>query len=136
MKSTEQILEFLAEQIGHIYFRPLMYGGSAEGVDLLLFHYQHLWALIIEQEQKLDEFRFKIYKELDCGAMGFSTFYKRNHPEAPEHEAVFYVVDQWKKISDGIGIPIPYEKIKNELKNMLTSSNPNKILNAKLFNLL
>jgi hypothetical protein len=65
MKTTEQILEFLVEQIGHIYFRPLMYGGSAESVDLLLSHHQHLWALIVEHEKEFSNLIVKCHDIVD-----------------------------------------------------------------------
>ena len=40
MKSSEAMVEYLAEQIGVLYYHnPLMYGGSPNGVETLLWAY-------------------------------------------------------------------------------------------------
>ena len=133
MKSTKQTLEYIAEEIGHVYFRPLMYGGDAEGVDLLLYNYHKLWAVITDREKEFTNLSGELHKEQDCGAANFSTAYKIKKPGADEQETAFYVVDQWQKASNSLGIPIPYEKLRSLLGKLLKYGNTNKILNEKLF---
>ena len=133
MKSSEQILEYLAEEIGRIYFRPLMYGGSAAGVDLLLSNYHELWVFITEQVEEYNMLCKINYKRENCGSAGFATAHRIENPHLEEHEIAFYVVDQWEKISKSMDIPVPYEKIKSILADLLKSGNTNHMLNEKLF---
>jgi len=133
MKSSEHILEYLAEEIGHVYFRPLMSGGSAAGVDLLLSNYHQLWAFITEQVEEFGIVSMKLHKRENCGAASFAKAYKIKKPHSEEYEIAFYVVDQWQKISNSMDIPVPYEKIKLLLIDVLKFGNTNHMLNEKLF---
>ncbi len=98
MKTTDQVIEFITSRIGHIYARPLMYGGTAEGVDNILHLYHELWADIVERKENYDNIRQQIYKEQECGSAGFARRYQSNHSNTPETETAIYVVEQWKKI--------------------------------------
>ena len=108
-----------------------MYGGTASGVDLILRNYHELWSDINERHDEFHDVTLKILSEEDCGSMDFSTRYKNEYPESSEIEAAFYVVDQWIKISELLGVPVPYEKIKEMFKDFV-SGNKNRMLNTKL----
>lgn len=116
MKTTEQVIDFLTSKIGHVYARPLMYGGTAEGVDNILHVYHELWADIMERRDDYDSIRYRVYSEQECGSAGFATRYQLNHSISTQTEIAKYVVDQWKKVSELLGVPIPYAKIAIELK--------------------
>jgi hypothetical protein len=128
MKSTDQIVDFIVERIGHIYFRPLMYGGSASGVDTILHYYHELWSIIFDEYDNYQSIRNSIEAKLGCGSANFSTKYKMEHSNATEKEVAFFAVDQWMLISEKLGILVPYEKIKKELKKASKSLNINKKL--------
>ncbi len=104
MKSTDQVIEFITSRIRHIYARPLMYGGSAKGVDNILHLYHELWADIVERKEDYENIRQHIYKEQECGSAGFASRYQLNHSNSSETETVKYVVEQWKKISERLGM--------------------------------
>ena len=126
MKSTDEIVAFIVERIGHIYFRPLMYGGSASGVDTILHYYHELWSKIFDKYHQYQSIRNSIEEKLGCGSANFSTKYKMEHSNATENEVAFFSVDQWMLISDKLGVPVPYESIKKELGNVSNSPNINK----------
>lgn len=115
MKSANQIVE----RIGHIYFRPLMYGGSSSGVDTILHYYHELWSIIFDQYENYRSIRDTIEEELSCGSANFSTKYKMDHSTATENEVAFFAVDQWMLISKKLKIPVPYDKLKKNLKAQL-----------------
>jgi len=87
-----------------------MYGGTAEGVDLILHYYHELWAEIKDEQQKHETVLRKILKEQECGAATFSTRYRLNYPNYSESEIASYAVTQWKKISKRFGVPVMNEK--------------------------
>ncbi len=113
MKDSQEIEAILALKIGYMYYhRPLMYGGTADGVDLLLHTYHEIWS---EIEGRHDEFRntwWRVLEEEECGSANFSTRYRMNHPEASDEEIVSYAVDQWRKVSTRLGVPIPHQQLR------------------------
>ena len=116
MKSVEEVIEFVAKRIGHIYHRALMYGGTPGGVDLILHYCHELWAEIVERQQEYWDTSMRVHEEQDCGAFDFSGRFRKVHPEATDEETVGYVVRQWRKISDQLGVPIPYDEIIQDLE--------------------
>ena len=115
MKATDQIVAELAYRIGLIYYhRPLMYGGTPAGVELLLWTLHSLWAFAVEREEEFDvEWRAELERE-DCGAFDFSYRYSLNHPQASEDEIVAYTVKHWAIVSDRLNVPIPHARLKAE----------------------
>jgi hypothetical protein len=57
-----------------------------------------------------------VARHQECGAASFAHRYWLNHPDSSEQECVEYVVDQWRKISKLIGLPVPYSKIRSEFE--------------------
>ena len=113
MKSFEQIAESIALRIGHIYFRPLMYGLNAGEVGMALDLYHSFWAQLLDKERELSEAVRAVANEQECGAASFAHRHRLNHPESSEQERVEYVVEQWRKISKLVGLPVPYSKIRS-----------------------
>ena len=111
MKSSQEIVSFIASRIGHIYFRPLMYGGTAFGVNLLLYQCHEFWAESMECRSRFSEIFQHVNDEEDCGSAGFAFHYLRMNPNSSEEEQITYIVQQWKKVSERLGIPIPYHEI-------------------------
>lgn len=106
MKSMEEIFDILALRLGDLFQRPLMHGGSPEGVELLLHNYHSLWAEIVDRGDEFLQTWHAVTAEQDCGAASFSTHYVRSHPHASEQEVVSYVLEQWHDIGLRLTIPI------------------------------
>lgn len=106
MKTPERIIEVILLRIGSVYHgnRSLMYGGTPEGVDLLLHTYHVIWAEIVERCDDLATIGRAIYEEEDCGTMGFPRQYRTSHPNASDQEVAGYVVEQWRTISERLGM--------------------------------
>jgi hypothetical protein len=95
---------------------PLMYGGTAEGVDLLLRAHHELWSEIVERQEEFQKVLREVHEEEDCQAAGFPTRYLWDHPSANQNEIAAYVTLQWRKVSDQLGVPIPHEKLQREFE--------------------
>jgi hypothetical protein len=117
MKNADQIANFIIERIGHIYFRPLMYGGTPEGVELILENYHDLWAEIYDQQENYREIMIQAHERQTGGSMGFSWRYSQKHPEASAEEIANHIVSQWRKISKQLGLPIPYKRIREAFQH-------------------
>ena len=128
MKSNKEIIEFIEERIGHIYFRPLMFGGSASGVDLILHYYHELWAEIFDKVSIYHSIRDKAFEDLNCNAANFSAKFLMDNPTATDRDASWFTVDQWMLISSKLGLSVPYEKIRKILSGHSDSQNINQKL--------
>lgn len=118
MKSSEQISDFITDRIAAIYERPLPFGGTPDGVELVLHYYHELWVEIHEKKDEYTSVRRKIYAEQDCGSMSFAFRHKRLNQGATTDQIAAYVVGQWQRISQEFGIPIsrqPAETIKEQI---------------------
>jgi hypothetical protein len=104
MKTVDQIVAIVEDRIGHIYARPLMYGGTAQGVDLILHNYHELWAMIVDRQDDYQTIRMDSYGEEGCGSANLATHYHRDRPRASDQETVRHVVDRWNKISDRLDL--------------------------------
>jgi hypothetical protein len=131
VKETEEIIRFIAYRIGHIYFRPLMWAGTAVGVDLTLHYYHELWAEIHNLQEHYLVVTRKIHEQQKCGSASFARRYGLNNPNSSEKERAIYTVEQWRKISKKMGVAVPYTTIRTEfennelLKNLFLSENKN-----------
>ena len=54
-------------------------------------------------------------QEENCGAADFATRFRINHPNATEDEISTYVVKQWRKISDQLGVALDAEELQAEV---------------------
>ena|ERR1700687_4690556 len=107
MRDADAILRFVLERISQIYQRPLMYGGSPEGVDLVLHYYHELVAEILECRPAFEASKDKAHEEAGAIASGFSKIYRRIQGNPDEHKTVDYVVLQWRKIDALMGLNVP-----------------------------
>ena len=107
MKTEDRIIKFIEEKIHQIYRRPLMFGGSASGTNLLLFAYFEVWAINFGKLQEFKTSRENLLKDLNCGAADFSTKFRKDHPTASEKDIAIIIVEHWKKIGNDIGLSIP-----------------------------
>jgi len=65
------------------------------------------WRLV------MSEAAHAVANEQECGAASFTHRHRLNHPDSSEQERVEYVVEQWRKISKLVGLPVPYSKIRS-----------------------
>ena len=107
MKEIIQIEEFILQRISNIYHRPLMYGGSAEGVDLILHYYHEIWAQIFEKQEEYFAISRDVHNKQNCGAANFSFRCRSRNKCADEGEIAKYVVSQWAVISKKLGLQLP-----------------------------
>lgn len=104
-RTAEEILEYVASRIGHVYRRPLMYGGTADGVDVVLRTLHDLYAQIVDRHDDLIPPREDLVPGV--GSAGFAFHYRqRLHAgrTVPEPEAAAYVVEQWQRIDERLGV--------------------------------
>jgi hypothetical protein len=106
MKSSEQISDFITDRIAAIYERPLPFGGTPDGVELVLHCYHELWAEIHDTKEEYKSVSLKIHAEQDCGSMNFAFRYKQLNQRTTTDEVAAYVVGQWQRISHELGISI------------------------------
>jgi hypothetical protein len=117
MITSEDTIAHIARQVGCLYYHhPLMYGGSGAGVDLLLHTYHDIWAVIVGRRDEFRKTWWKVLEEEDCGSADFSTRYSMNHPEASDKQIAAYVVSQWRKVSERLGVPIPHAELIAEFR--------------------
>ena len=122
MKNINQIVEFVLLRIGHIYHRPLMFGGSAEGVDLILNYYHEILAEIFEKQDEYRSINRSVHSDQNCGSATFAFRYRANHKSSNEKEISEYVVSQWMIISERLGLQIPREMNLPGITEILTET--------------
>ena len=117
MKTPEAMVEYLAEQIGLMYYyNPLMYGGSPAGVETLLCAYHEAWAHLVDFDGHWRMVYWDALQAEDCGGMNFAHRYSSLHPAAPAAEVVAYVVKHWRTVSEKLGVPIPHDALEAEFR--------------------
>ncbi len=112
MKPSEQMAEKIALRIGHIYFRPLMYGGTAKGVALVLDVYHELWADLTGQEKIYESLCRSALSDEILAEIGFDLRDKMYDPSMSEVEKAAYTVAHWRRISKRLKIPVPYAELR------------------------
>jgi hypothetical protein len=110
LKTADEVLAMIATRIGDVYARPLMYGGTADGVECVLYQLHSLWALAMGRIGEFHRSVSDTCQEVGSDAMGFSTFYRQSHPRATELETAEFVVAQWKRISQHCGVPLTADR--------------------------
>ena len=108
MSKPDEMLKEVLQWLGHVYERPLMYGGDANGVEVALWCYHEFWALIVDRGKDLKAIREAQFIESGCQANNFSGHYRTDiHKGCNEVEAANYAVSQWKLIDEKLGLAIP-----------------------------
>jgi hypothetical protein len=117
MRNADEILQFVLTMIGHIYYRPLMYGGNAHGVEIALSNYHLLWAEIVERQEELRAVEFARITERRCCTRAFSNHYRRHARKGcSEAEAAQAAVEEWKRIDRELGIVVPLSAAATDLE--------------------
>jgi len=109
MKTADEIIAYLADRIGHIYFhpKPHMFAANAEELDRVLYVYHEIWSEIIDRKDLA----------LQVGnSLGFAIPYAQEHPDAAEEQVAREVVRQWSVVSRNLELPIPYEALSQKFK--------------------
>ena len=125
MWTAQQLSKFLELRIGHILtgrMGPMMFGGSAQGVDTLLHNYIELWSRLHECHDAYDYARASRLSALKAGSANFAFHYRRKHKKESEFAAANYVALQYKKIIKQLQLPVPWNQIKAERKRILRSN--------------
>ncbi len=125
MWTVQQVSEFIERRLGYVLMRPLMYGGNAEAVEMLLHSYIELWSQLNERYEDYDAARSARASALNANAMGFVGLYRRKHPKASELAAANYVALQYKKIIEQLQLPVPWKQINAERKRILRNLKSN-----------
>ena len=121
MWTPQQISEFLELRIGHVLVRPMMFGGSGQGVDLTLHQLLELWSMIHECHAEYLTTREKRSAAIRAGSNSFAGIYQRRHPQATEGEVSDYVAKQYQKIIKQLKLPLPWKQIEEQLKGIAKS---------------
>lgn len=111
MMTTDETVSWLLARIGHVIDRPLMYGGSASGVELILHHYFELLGAVTHRHDEFEQARRAALHAEDCGSQNFAGRYHSLHPHAPEPEVADYVARQWKRIAEQLGLQVPSQPL-------------------------
>ncbi|MCC7084260.1 MAG: hypothetical protein IT427_04555 [Pirellulales bacterium] len=121
MKTTAEIAAYLAYRIGCIYYhdRPLSYGGTPAGVELLLDAYHDIWARAESREVELESIWRAELKQEDCGTGEFAIHYSRTHPEADDDEIAQYVIEHWRRVTKQLRVPIPHRQLEQDFADHL-----------------
>jgi hypothetical protein len=113
MRTADEILQFVLEMIGHIYYRPSMYGGDAHGVDVALWNYHLLWAEIVERREELEAVQFARITRRRCCTRAFYDHYRRHVKQGcSDEEAIQAGVEEWQRIDQELGIVVPVSAAK------------------------
>ncbi|HZU36432.1 MAG TPA: hypothetical protein VFA18_11015 [Gemmataceae bacterium] len=109
MKQAADLMRFVLNRLEQVYEQPLVYGRTAEGVDLILHYYHELWAFLAGRD---GDFR-RVSRDAHAAQLGgsgpFVTQYRWYEPAASDEEVVEYIVNRWREISDRLGVPLPWK---------------------------
>jgi hypothetical protein len=122
MWTAQQLSEFIERRLGQMMHRPIMFGGTGQGVDSLFHSYLELWSRLHERYADYEAARAKRSAALKAGSAGFAFHYRRRHPDAQEHEIADYVAEQYQKIIRQLKLPVPWEQIEEERQRNLRNN--------------
>lgn len=111
MMTTDETVAWLLSRIGHVMDRPLMYGGTATGVDLILQHYFELLGAITHRHDDFDRVKAAVHEQQGCRLQTFASRCHELHPSAPDSDVVEHVVANWKAIAGELGLEIPSQPL-------------------------
>jgi len=102
MEKSLQILEKIQSDIEGCLKRPVMYvgsttsDGSSNTLDIFFLQLVNMWSFITEKE----------CEEVIQDVFGnkFAERFRYYHPDQPEYEISFMILDGWRKVVDRLGI--------------------------------
>lgn len=101
MLSGPEMAAWLADAIRSIYERPHMYGRTLDEIDLAIFNFNVIYAVLQQRER---HFYDALSSLTESTTNNFRASYLSEHPEASEQEVLDHVLSQWKLISNRLGI--------------------------------
>ena len=107
MRTAGEILAFALDRVEQISARPLMYGGTAEGTDLILHNFHEVISVIIGREDEVRAIVEDVLGSEGCGSANFATHFRRSRPDADEHETARHVVSRWAVIGERVAEHLP-----------------------------
>ena len=88
----------LISDIRCVYNRPLQYGGTAEGVGLVLHNLHATLAMVLEVEEQHRTASDALREQEGHQAMSCSGHYASKYPQATEEEKAAYVVACFRRL--------------------------------------
>jgi hypothetical protein len=110
MQTAEQIIEDVVQTIAHVYERPVMYAGglgepgSADRLEVTLWHLHIVWARAFGRDDELVRVRDDARRAVKCGNFGHLDGYRMRHPGSDPKEQSEFVLAQWRGISTRMGL--------------------------------
>jgi len=101
------IIDRLASDIRCAYDRPLMHGGTAEGVGLVIYNLQTTLAACLEVEEKYRAALAELSEREGHQAMSCAGYFASIYPSATEEEKAAYVVSFYKRLDALFGLTTP-----------------------------
>lgn len=104
MLDAPAIIDRLASDIRCAYDRPLMHGGTAEGVGLVIHNLQTTLAACLEVEEKYRAAVATLSEREGHQAMSCAGYLASIRPSATEEEKAAYVVSFYKRLDASLGL--------------------------------
>jgi hypothetical protein len=114
MKTLEEVSRYTLSRIQFVYRHPTLYSYQAHGVMTALWCFHEIWAAV---NLRVDDFQTtlaKVCEEGNCGPNLFDTHYRLHLcvDRAPsEAEVTAYVIRQYQRIDERLGIVLPEDYI-------------------------
>jgi hypothetical protein len=116
MSDAPDIIQLLRERVGHAYHRPIMFGGSPEGVDAVLHCYHELWAAVLGRDQEFEAVWSAVRAKSKCGASGFASGRRGQRDRPADPEVMEFVVTQWREVDRLLNLIVPAEPLESKLQ--------------------
>lgn len=114
MLDSESIYRFIVERIANIYWQPLAFGATADGVDLVLHYYHELLANVLGQQRAYEEIRIGQHMAEEANADSFAGNCRRLNEGQPEQRVAECVVGRWMQVDGMCGFDIPLDEIRTK----------------------
>jgi hypothetical protein len=101
-----EIVEKLIAHLRGLYERPLMFGGTAEGVELLLDSLHWTWAMCHEREADYERALADLHYEAGHQAMNCFGYYAHKYPHPTEEAKVAHVVSCFRRLEGTLGLDV------------------------------
>ncbi len=104
MLSAEKIISNIVDRIARVYERPLMFGGSAAGVEVLLLSLHETLAMCEDREDEFWQAFHSLHESEGHQAMNCSTFHSQQEPLASEAAIAAHVIEFFKRLNEELGL--------------------------------
>lgn len=104
MLDAPAIIDRLTSDIRCTYERPLMHGGTVEGVGLVIQNLQTTLAACLEVEEKYRAAVAELSEREGHQAMSCAGYFASICPSATEEEKAGYVVSFYRRLDTSLGL--------------------------------